>query len=364
MAARTRDLRLRYADDYSLAGNAPPTDIRDGKGRLANYVGGFAGQMPVQCTWYGPTGQVDRSGNQATYACLILAADFKLAVPYILGFSATGDGGNLTRLLPIKDPDGMGMRAVKIPRYQFVNPSGMQALELPATGNVAPDGNVYNDVLNELYGPWDLDLPPAAERVHKKFRYCLLEVAFEHTLYTVASDDVVASSPQGERERYMITEWIPGMEYVGLESGVLMWQTGPGSMLPPPGNQVTTGGGFVRSVGELKISWYDLPSDAYESLSAVWEGLQGKTNDRDFIIFLGDTKKTYSEGTLLFQPARTTYKISPLGFLTYDANLTLQYRPEEWNKFLYWPTGKYEFVTKKDSSFIYPEMNFDTMFQV
>jgi hypothetical protein len=360
------DLRLRWADHYTLAGEDVP-DVPD-------YVGGFRGKIPIRHDWGVPQFGFGRGGNKLMIPLRILAKDLKLALPYLLGFAtAGGPGGTLYRsttgkgALPIGDPLGLGMVCTGIAGGRLEGPSGYQVLEIPGD-NVAPgDGQVYDGKTAEWFGPYDVDFAPdGAAKLLRCFRYAILQLEFEHVFYAVATDEVIQGDPLGEFDRFAFASLAPGIEYVSLKDAILLWETGPQA-----GEPVGSGGGFVRSVAELKIDLTGWPSDAAADLLNSWMGLDlaaggiaynGSVNSDEFTIPVAGQPVTFGPETLLFQPARMDPTCYPTGFLAYNLGLSLAVRPEGWNFFYFHPNGTYQRVMKKGTSDpLYALRNFDNL---
>jgi hypothetical protein len=359
------DIRLPYADQYQS--QVPPLPLPP----LADFYNDEFGRIPCRHDWLPPTGQFGGQTNSLTYGLRVRTADYQLALQYVLGWARKGGpNGNFIRVLPITDPDNFGMAATEVSIRGYETPSGMIKLEIlktdggvdgPAPGNLG----VYNNLLSSFFDATNLPAFPPQSRPNESLRdvykYVILNVKFEHVMYWIASDDVInsysvqAGGDCAERQRFMIWNYIPGIEYVSLDSNTLFWTEGP-----QPGNTVGKGAGFVRSTGELKGTWYGIPAESLVILLQKWTGtgafppdpnaafgngypMNGKTNLAPFSVDITNLNGfiTFQSDTLLWQPPRTVIRPNVLGFRTYDVEISLTHRPEQWNKFLHWPTGKY-----------------------
>lgn len=357
MTIATEDLRLPYANQFEVAGESNPAVVPF---RTITY----RGKLPCRHWWGRPMGEFSGDTNTLVYPLIINMADLKYALPYIYGFTtANGDGidvggGKLIfkRTLPIVDPDGFGMYATKVTALTYRGFTGRIALQIPSRANVAPgDGNIYNsrrffpydDNLNydDITGnptnlpPDQIDMNPSRE-----YRYAQMLVHFEHPPYDILSDDRTSiETPLFERARYMYAELLTGHEYVQLQKNVLTWDEGPNV-----GKPTGTGGAFIRPVGELKIRWFQIPYTAIQRLIPKWKDALGLTvphpamgavNNADFKIkvanILGAPVTTFPAETLLYSPARMKYKLSAVGDLNYDLEMSMLWRPEGWNKYLF-----------------------------
>jgi hypothetical protein len=355
------DLRLPYADDFSqLNPPRPPPSAP-----VYVTVSESYGRMPCRCQWLIPSGSFGGQMNSLTYGLRIRTQDLKVAIPYILGF-ATSAGTFLNRELPIQDPDGFGMSATGVSIRGYQGPSGKIKLEIPtSTGEVngpAPgDGRIYDSTYTDFF---DTTLAvtsvASTQRVADLFRYVILNVTFEHVQYWRASDNIITGDQNGERDRFLIWNYIPAIEYVALDSNVIYWtETGPAGPIPFR-QTVGRGAGFVRSIGELKGTWYGIPADTVYVLLQKWLGMggypttqpvqgvtgypiSGRINAEPFTVDITNFNGyiTCPSETLLFQPPKIQIVPNPMGFRNYNVEFSISVRPETWNRFLHWPTGAY-----------------------
>ena len=362
----SQDLHLPYADYYALAHSGV-------RATVPTYVNYDAGLMPCRHQWMPPSGQWGGQMNSLVYGLRIRTDDMKVAIPYILGY-AESNGTTFRRVLPITDPDGFGMTATGISIRGYQSPTGLMKLEIPGNlgvddvDNPAPDGNIYNDTISEFFDV-SLGVPDGTQKIADLYTYVILSVTFEHAQYFRASNDNL-DNDIGERDRFTIWNYVAGIEYVGLDSNVIQWMENnlgpfpqgpsPGAGTPPQNTFVGKGAGFVRATGELKCQWFGVPADALEVLLQKWLGIGnypatipdliapgypvcGRTNHAEFTIDLTNVSGfvTFPPQTLLFQPPRLNIVPNPMGFRNYNIDISLTHRPETWNKFLHWPSGRY-----------------------
>lgn len=342
------DLRLPYIDNFTENGLAIPPAIPYFFRPRRNY-----GYLPCRHQWLPPTGTFGSPMNSLTYGLRVRIEDAKQAIIRILGRPITSPGSGFSRILPIGDPDGFGMVATEVSVRGYEGKSGLIKMEIYDFGTqtlngLSPDGRRWNNELASGFNPTGL-IDHEIGKLLPVYRYVLLNVKFEHVQYYVCSDDEIDSNPRGERDRFTIWNYIPGIEYVSLDSNTLEWREGP-----KLGQTVGKGAGFIRATGELKCQWFGVPAASLKNLLQKWLGfgnlanitrgpINGRVNNNNFTVDITNLNElvTFPAETLLMQPPKTAIRPSVTGFRIYDVEMSLTHRPELWNKFLYWPTGEY-----------------------
>jgi hypothetical protein len=328
------DKRLKFVGLGNPA-DYPEVPFRHDEGRPfpADLYRGLAG--PPQLT-FGPDGRA----NTGVWRFRIDVQNNKRAVANFVGYAASGGAGNLRRTLPVRDPDFYGMVCVGA-STEYANPSGYS----PLTGRI--DGHF--EVITE-FDPRD-----ATGESEQMYRYSILTLTFAHVPYRIVNDADTGASILGERSRYCTFIQTASNEYVSLDRAIIFWNdaacpayqagdaTGPNHPV-----QVATGGGLVRAVSEIVLTWHRVPQDAIPSLLLKWRALLGTVNDNDYLLPQFNATVIYPKETLLFQPWRTHERMGPLGYPEYDVELRWLYRnngdvatPKGWNHFLYPPDGNY-----------------------
>lgn len=275
--------------------------------------------------------------STATFQYRIPVADVTFFVANAVGYSEVA-GTVLKRFLPIGDPLDLGMVAVD---YSVEH-------QIPTGLNVAT---------NEIEEPWFQKVP--ADRVlnpdntwENRYIYALVSLDFQHVIYQLEIDSVVAISDIGERTRYTFLCEEESMEYVQIPRATLIY-----SPATPPGadanQQVWDGGGQQRTFSMVTMKWFRLPVEAMSFLTAKWRALAATVNGAILELPMYGDVISFDPETALFQPYRTMPRMSPHGFLEYDVELKwliragTEARPCNWNKWI-WSDGLYYRAKWKD----------------
>lgn len=358
-------------------------------------------------------GQFDRvNGNRITIPYRVRSDKFFKAVSCILGWSTTtgAPAGGLLRRLPIRDEQGLGMYAVRIPSYRFIASSKIKPGPNDTTDpfNPKPLSRIYGDIndpddptgpsdgVDELPKLWMDDAYTAPDifdfnattgweqSAIKETRWCILNIEFAQLPYAVLSDTSINSpgNPFGydaatgggdERYRYMWSEFNPSIEWITTKAITLKF--GPGAVNATgasiAGQQCGTEAGFLRPTGELIIHWEKVPADAVANLFNRFEydetGMTGPrygtVNQAAFKAPLYSTIKTYAAETLMFMGCRPDIRWQPHGILEYDLTYRFSYRQGGWNKFLTGQTSAPQPVVRQDGSAVYQAIDFAELFQ-
>jgi len=304
------DLRLPFADQYD--GEPPVRDLAELLFIGDSFEVANTGRIPVRHDWRQISISFVRGQpNKATYALIVHASDVKYVLPFIVGTAKISDDfpWRLSRLMPVMDPDGLGLFATNILNVQYMLPNGLIALET-RPDNIVPGlkpeeaqpdfylpGSVWNNSYSIFVGPYNSFDPEAIpeyeaflqRKVAKQFRYAVITVEFEHKRFPVLTDDRLADEDD-ERWRWCTATYTTSNEYINFQPGQMFWRPyrcADGDKYDdnpmPPQDEVRDSSGNPRAVnntatqirltGEIKIVWEDVPGDAIAQLWPQWTGL-------------------------------------------------------------------------------------------
>lgn len=313
----------------------------------------------------GPSFQVSPSGPKATYRFRIHVNDVQEWQQSVLGWAEQGVGGFLKRYLPMIDPDNYGFIAEASNCVGYEGPSGF----VPSTEQRS---EFFQDITGRDFagGLWA-----------RMFNYAIMEVQFTKPFYNVVRDaDMGGPATPSERDRFCVATETMSTEYVQLDRGVVYWTDAACPAVIGNGGdpiKVAAGGGLQRNLGELVITWYRLPADAYATLRPIWTALLSTVNADDFVVTLPGVNGggiTYPAETLLFRPWQMQPVQNGSGDCEYNVQLHWAIRQVlavdgpafgGWNHFLY-VDGKYYEAGWKDAAVfrdIYPQEDHETIFQ-
>lgn len=283
----------------------------------------------------GPAYNVDANSITATYVYRINVNDLQNWQYRVRGWASMSDTpGYLARRLPLSDPDDLGLVCVSSNAIAYESMSGI----IPATSDRSP---FFKDITGRA---------PATGKLSAVYNYVRLEVVFAAPLYPVLTDETVenpAIVQPGEINRYCTFMETYTAEYVQLDRAVIKWLDGPLIQ-----EKVASGAGIVRSVGELIVTWYRVPSDAVADLRSLWQEMLTTVNLNDFEVPMipdGDIV-TFPAETLLFRPWQLRPQMNGAAGIEYDVEFhwAIRQNPDAngdmtagWNHFLNPVDGRY-----------------------
>lgn len=345
------------------------------------------------------TGSQDAAnGNRAVHQMRIRSTDFMKAFMGIIGWAEIGGGDagtSLKRRLPILDPDGLGMIAVRIVNWRFhgaselkpgadilydgpgdTNPSDNQTPRQPTTPTGQADlfkDDCYTSPNKFNFDPLEGGGLQASIR---QTRYCVFTIEFAHVMYPVATDETRNSvgnvfGQDDERCRFMYSTVQPGIETVTSKAMTIRFGAGAvdHNGVNIAGRNVGAEAVFMRPAGDVVLHWFSVPVEAMDVLFERFENYYGSVNQAAFKIpqfgaSSSSSVKSYDAGELMFLAPRIEERTYPTGYACYDIHLNFAYRAYGWNKFLTGLNATPQPVERQDGSKLYTEKDFGALFQV
>lgn len=278
----------------------------------------------------GPAYNTDGNAITATYLYRISVNDMTIWQHRVRGFATRGLGGFLDRRMPLADPDDLGMVCIASNAVAYESMSGI----IPATSDRSP---FFKEITGRPIGPGKLGAV---------YNYVRMEVTFAIPMYAVIDNG--SALLLSEKNRYCTSLETYTAEYVQLDRGVIKWADGPSI-----NEQVATGAGLIRAVGELVVTWHRVPADAVAVLRPIWQELLSTVNVANFnlpLFGVSADEVTFPAETLLFRPWQMRPTFDGAGNAEYDVELHWGVRQNVegpgpnvagWNHFLHPVDGQY-----------------------